>query len=662
MEAMEMIIQGRTVKSAIKIAREIFKVKESQLQVEVLDKGKRGFFGLFGRPATIRVTVQQGQRKMSRAASSEVDREGTAEVKEGTLRIYPPSGKGQAAVVIPTPGIILRVNGVVVHSSRPIGATEEVEVECLKEVSPAGVEVTVSSDGFHARVKVMPQITIRYELMDQTAQNVLQLLTRRHEERAKIITVSEVEAALRSKGVIYGLDYGEMLMAVEAADGVPRVVARGDPVREGRDGFVEYLFNREPVQITYREEEKINYWERFVFPTVKEGEELALVHPSIPGVAGRKVTGELVKPRPVKEASLRVKDGVIISDCGQKAIAAIAGRPVLAGYLNPYLKIVRLMVHPGDVDLKSGNLAFWGDLLILGNITEGMRVSAHGDITVMGNAAGAEIQAGGSVVCRGSFIKCRVRAGGLKSFYNCLAPLLHDLGKILVGIIQEITRIQQHPAYHDKLKSGDINRIAKLLIERKKNELSVVVGKYGAALEQADLPLPRPIRELAQSIKYMTKGPFIWEEAIPDKLEEMLKKKEDIDYILDTLQDQPGDILCSYAQNSLLDASGNIIITDEGCFNSTLTAGKQVRVNGVFRGGEVYALENVFIDEAGSPGLLAGKVMIKVAEEAAVRIRKVYMETSIQVGNRSCYFDEECERIIVYLGSNGALKIKAYGD
>ncbi|NPV70790.1 MAG: FapA family protein [Firmicutes bacterium] len=659
----EVVIQGKTVKDACLTARKILQAEEKHLQIEVLDEGSRGLLGLWWRPATIRAILRPEHTSGRRDRDAEADREGMAEVIGGVLRVHGPHGTGQAAMVIPTPGAVLRVNGIVVHGPRQIREDEEVDVEPVEEVRPAGVEVEVSADGFTARAKVTPQVTVRHELVDQNPQSVLQLFTQHHEERIKVIAAADVEAALWTKGVTFGLNREEILLAVETADGVPRVVARGDPVREGQDGFIEYLFDREPVEIVYGDEEKVNYWERYVFPSVKEGELLAVLHEPVPGVPGRKVTGEIVLPRPTREVSLRVKDGVVIDDGGRKAVAAIAGRPVVEGYRERYLKVVQMMVHPTDVDMKSGNLSFRGDLLILGNVNEGMRVVAHGDITVMGNSSGAVIQAGGMVICRGSLIGCQVRAGGLKLLYNRLAPLLNSLDQILEQIARETNRIRQHPVYSDKLKKTDVSRIVRFLLEKKRQEINAIVTEYATALEKIDLPFPAVFRELPLSIKNLVLGPAGREESSTDELQRMLEKKVEIDHLLDSLPDQPGDILCSYAQNSVLDATGSIVVADQGCYHSVLTAGKRVKINGVFRGGEISALGDVYIDEAGSPGFSTRKTArIKVAEEAVVGIRKVFPETTVQVGNRSFVFYEERNRVRLYVGPNGTLKIGTLGN
>ncbi|MEW6107312.1 MAG: FapA family protein, partial [Bacillota bacterium] len=359
MGSKEVVVRGRTVEEARLIASKTLQVDESQLRIEVLSKGRKGFFGFFKRPAAIRVTVvppKKSQEGQNRRYEPELD--GTAGVSGGRLRVWGPRGKGQPAVVIPTPGVILRVNGVAIRSPRPISQDDEVDVETVEEVHSARVEVEVSGDGFIASVRVTPQVTVRHELVDQAPQNVLQLLTRPHEERVKVITPAQIEEALKAKGVTFGLDHEEIRRAADAADGIPRVVARGEPVQEGRNGFVEYLFDWKPTEIVYEEEARADYRERYVYPSVKEGDVLAVLHPPVAGTPGKKVTGEVVLPRPVREAVLRVKDGVKLSEDGRKAVAVIAGRPVLEGRWVPYLRVVRLMVHSGNIDIKSGNVRF----------------------------------------------------------------------------------------------------------------------------------------------------------------------------------------------------------------------------------------------------------------------------------------------------------------
>ncbi|MGB9791149.1 MAG: DUF342 domain-containing protein [Thermacetogeniaceae bacterium] len=574
----------------------------------------------------------------------------TAEVKNGRVYVRGPRGSGRPAVLIPAQGVVVRVNGVIVNGPHQVHEGDKIEVEAVEEVRPAEVEVEISKDGYSASVRVTPQVVVRYELVDQGPQNALQLLTRRHMEETKVVTVSDVEKALREKGVVYGVDLEEIARAVAAADGEARIVARGEPVQEGRDGWVEYFFSSEPVKIVYGDDSNVDYWERYVIPSVAEGDVLAVVHPPVPGVPGRKVTGERVEPRPVREVRLRAKDGVVLEDGGRKAVAAVAGRPVLEGSREPGLRVEKVLVHPGDVDFKTGNVTFVGDITILGSVKEGMRVSAKGDITVMGNITGAVVKAGGKVMCQGKIINSKVYAGGLRSFYARLYPLLKTLINRLDELVKETVRISAYAEKRGSLGDEALAKIISLLVEKRRKEISELVKKCSDALSEAELPISPVISEFTEGVKeLLVASSYLGakDASVKEKLRALLGMREELVSLLDSMSGDDGDIICSYAQNSTLNAGGSIVLTGKGGYFSNLIAGRDVRIRGVFRGGEITSMGNVYADEVGTPAAGGGRVSIRVVGEGTVYLNKAYPETSVQIMGRFYCFEREqsCVRV-----------------
>lgn len=663
------IIRGKTVEDALLIAKTTFKVDESQLQVEVLDEGQQGFLGFFERPAVIRVALlQPNESQMPKNQDTEPDCDGTVEVRHGKLYVCDPSGNGKPATVAPTSGAVLVLNQVTTPHPTPVWENDEIEIELMEEVYPAQVEVEVSDDFLAAYVKVTPQVTIRNELIDQAAQNALELLTQCCEEEAKTITPAQIEEALESKGVIFGIDHDAIQKASLEAGSTPVAVARGKPVQQGKNGFVEYLFNLDPVEIVYDEDERVDHWERYVFPSVNEGDVIAILHPPVPGVFGMKVTGEAIQPDPVHEDVLHATAGVRISEDGRKAIADIAGRPLLEGRGAKYLKVTQLMTHSGDVDMTSGNVRFSGDLLILGNVTEGMQVSALGDVTVKGNVTGAVIRAGNRVICQGSVIKSQIYAGNLTKLNDLVAPLLDDLGKLILETIRETANLQQLLVSRGRLETqsdtlqekNTVDRIARLLIQKKSESIKAIIKQCTRALDLTDLPLPPPVNELVQTTLNLIRNVDGSSQAPLETLEIILDKTREVSRLLDSLPDRPDDIVCSYVQNSVLEAAGSISVTDKGGFYSTLSAGKHVSVQGVFRGGEISAQGDVFVHEVGSPGLSSGDVKIKVRGASTVKIRKAFPETIVQVGNRSYIIKNEQSLLRVRLGESGDISLGTF--
>lgn len=669
MDAKEMIIRGKTVQDALLIARETLGVDEDQLQVEVLGEGQQGFLGLLRRPAVIRVTVHPpNQSHICQNQDNRPDCDGTVEVRYGALYVCDAIGNGKPAVITPTPEVILRVNGVTVIELIPIHENDEIELDFQEEVYPAQIEIEIPDDCLTAHVKVTPQITIYNKLMDQDSQSMLELLTESHEVQTKTITPDQIKKALKDKGVVFGLDHSAIGEASEAADGVSKIVARGKPVQQGRNGFVEYLFDSDPVKIVYDEDERADYWERYIFPSVKKGDVLAVLHPADPGVVGMKVTGEEIPPEPVYEDVIRAKDGVKISDNGQEAIATISGRPLIEGSGITYLRVTQLMTHPGDVDMTSGNLRFWGDLLILGNVTGGMQVSALGDVTVKGNVTGATIRAGSKVVCQGSVIKSEITAGGLTTLYNQLASLVGELGTLIDDTIREATEVHEHLLSSKELRTGSDGRldqsamagIVRLIIKKKAKSIETLINEYSVTLDTTDLPFPPVINEFIQTIKELTDNAGNPDCYSLEALGGILEKKQEVTYLLESLPDRPNDIVCNYVQNSNFEAAGDINVTDKGGFYSNLRAGRDVSVRGVFRGGEILADGNVSVNEAGSPRVSSGDVKIKVAGESTVKIHKAFPETIVQVGNRSHYVKKEQACLKVQLGTNGDIVLETF--
>jgi len=652
----EVLVHGDNLKEAHMVVQNLLEEHESIMHTEILTKGRRGFWGFFRKPATIKVIINAGQ---SRGYQKQQEREqdGMAEISEGVLKVYGPSGGRKKAVIIPAAGAILRVNGVPTRGSRQVGEDEEVEVELIKNIGEAKLEVEISKDNLIAGVRITPQITIFHQLVDQSRQNVLQLITHQQKIEKRVITFTEVEEALQAYGVSFGIDHNEIQKAIAAADGDWWVVARGQPVHQGKDGFVEYMFQCEPVEIKYGEEEWVNYWERYTFPGVREGEVLAVLHPAQEGLPGKDVTGKDILPKPIKEAYLQVKDGVKISDDGCKAIATISGRPVLEGYRKKYIKIVKCMIHPGDVDIKSGNLRFEGDLMILGNVKETMQVAAYGEITIMGNAADAVIQAGGKIFCRGKFFGSKVRAGGLTSFYNRVSKLLDKLDEILDWIMKESIRVREYSLHENKLDEVYLNEIVVYLIDYKKAELEKLLNEYISIIEEQDIPFPSTIKDLVPAIKNLISSRWRKDISIYDEVNSIREKNQNITKILEAIPEEACDIYCSYAQGSILETNCNIIVGGQGCYQSSLIAGKQIRVNGTFRGGEMLANQDILVDEAGSEGMSAGKIKIKTSDKAIVTLNKVHPETIVRLGNQSYLFEEEMERVKMYVGVEGKIKI-----
>ncbi|MBR3920665.1 MAG: DUF342 domain-containing protein, partial [Oscillospiraceae bacterium] len=81
--------------------------------------------------------------------------------------------------------------------------------------------------------------------------------------------------------------------------------------------------------------------------------------------------------------------------------------------------VVDEVVTLEDVDASIGNIDFIGSVIVRGNVMDGFRVSSKKDITINGNASGAEISAGGNLTIKSGSINSNITCHGDVSIGFC---------------------------------------------------------------------------------------------------------------------------------------------------------------------------------------------------------------------------------------------------
>ena len=125
------------------------------------------------------------------------------------------------------------------------------------------------------------------------------------------------------------------------------------------------------------------------------------------------------------------------------------------------------LVHTGDVDLISGNIAFKGDVLISGDVEGGMEVKASGNIRVGGLVSRARIQAEGAILVRGNILTSVVIAGGVPSYMNEILPHIRTLADGLRKLTMAINQLLGHSGIKQGYYKRDTGPLLKLLLNDK---------------------------------------------------------------------------------------------------------------------------------------------------------------------------------------------------
>lgn len=203
------------------------------------------------------------------------------------------------------------------------------------------------------------------------------------ENRAEI-KIEEIKEILVANDIIYGLTSDEVIKNCLTSQKLKInkfVVAKGEDSEEGTNGTVKYHFNTDYLTAgEIKEDGSIDFKERGETPHVQEGDLIAVKTPPIHGKHGKDIFGNEILCADVNDPALRTGSGVELSEDKLSVTSTTEGRPDLsvAGVLSVFNEVT----IPGNVDYKSGNIDFKGDIFIKGTVLEGFSVQGVNITTV----------------------------------------------------------------------------------------------------------------------------------------------------------------------------------------------------------------------------------------------------------------------------------------
>lgn len=174
-------------------------------------------------------------------------------------------------------------------------------------------------------------------------------------------------------------------------------IAEGIKPIDGKDGCIKYYFDIEKKLVPkLREDGTVDYRELGLINNVKKGDILAELIPPKKGKDGYKVTGELIHYKKGKTPRLRYGKNVKLSEDGRYLISEKDGLVEL----KDGRVIVSEVFEVDNVDNKIGNIDFNGSVIVKGNVLNGFRIKARGDVEVKGIIEGGYIENTGDVIVK----------------------------------------------------------------------------------------------------------------------------------------------------------------------------------------------------------------------------------------------------------------------
>jgi len=216
------------------------------------------------------------------------------------------------------------------------------------------------------------------------------------------ITKEDILFLLAEKAVVYGIDH-EMISDIlnMCAYGQEFIIAAAKPPIAGQDAIVTEIIPIDPDAKPFLNEDGTADYKKWDnIRQVGRGEVICTRVPPTPGAPGTSVFGMPLSPTPGDDIALPVGMNTKAIDNETKLVAAIDGFLYRQGR---NICIGSIYVIGGDVDYKTGNIEYSGDVLIKGNVNAGFSVIADGNISIEGVVESAYIESkNGNVFLKGS--------------------------------------------------------------------------------------------------------------------------------------------------------------------------------------------------------------------------------------------------------------------
>lgn len=215
------------------------------------------------------------------------------------------------------------------------------------------------------------------------------------------LELEDIEKALAEENINYGINRTKIKEILNEAEYPQKtLIAEGKAPTKGKDGKLIYHFEEKEKQAgTLRKDGTMDFHSLDLINNVRRGEKIVSKVEAEPGKAGINVKGQEIAPPKVKTPKLPRSKNAVKKD--NSLYSAIDGQIV-----REFQKIVIKDVYivNGDVDLNTGNINFVGSVKINGNVKEGFKIEADGDIEIAGNAGACELKSSGNILIKKGFI------------------------------------------------------------------------------------------------------------------------------------------------------------------------------------------------------------------------------------------------------------------
>lgn len=585
-----------------------------------------------------------------------IDQNGRAFISDSQLYIVEPLGKGGPTFLIPGQTLRMYLDDKVITEPVSPKQGQKLEIVVPHKEPRKSLQLNISQDGLEAAIRAEVEEGLEYRLKDNPPAQKINLESElKTSSRPEPFTKEEVLSFLQKNRITYGLIEENIDYFVETQSDNYVMIARGTPQIPAVDAKIDFKVRFETEKIlAHQDDLRVDYRKRFFIPSVNKDDFLAEKVAGRKGEPGRKVTGEIIPVKEPKDIDLIAGKGARLSHDSRYVYATQAGRPI---YQRNLISVEPIFVVEADVDLKQGNVAFSGDVLVKGNVCPNFEVSSGGSINIYGTVVQAKVRSRSDMVLAGNVISSSIIAASSQTPYPELTKIYTQIAYTVRKVVAAVKQLKAVGAVRNILQAD--GQYVSQVIDLKYGELSLIVRRLQDVFIDPEDDIAETLTEINEELanKLTSFGPR--RIANVDELNDLVRRLMHITRELEIRSKYTfSNVVLPYAQNSQIEATGSVNIL-RGCYYSNIVAGKGIVLNkeSFFRGGSMVVFEGDIV--AGTIGSPAGaKTEITIVKKGVVYAKEVYFNVQVCINMRRYTFSNNYTDVKLYVNSEGKLEFE----
>ena len=641
------IYTGTSLEVCLEDASNELGVKKEELKYKVVEEKK----SLFKKHVSIEVeysSIKDAKDDVEELNKKELD--GFIKSENGEIFVKDPEEGGKPAIIYSTEKVKIFVNGNEIVSTEVYSKDKITFLITDSKEAERHLNITTSQDKLEGYISIdyCPKDIIK--LRNLTARNVfIPELEISEQKFPPKYTAEEIKNEIWKNGIKFGIIDENIKNCIELEKVDKVLVAKGEKPIDGTDDTLEFMFEINKGKKFYEDKNgNVDFRSVGEVSCVEQGKVLAIKRLGQEGKDGMSILGIALKHNAGKKITLKVGDGCEIKN-ENTVIASRAGEP---SYSSNKFFVHSVHEIATDVDLKVGNIHFNGDVIIHGEVKEGMIVEAGHNINVDKNVDGSTLISKGDTSVRGNIIFSKIFAGGKDVEKIKLADFLKALNDNIMQLISGVRQIIEHNLLGVEVSTGEV---IKILLESKFKmipRMSSIISKIDSSDNINLVCIQQLVKEKLTGL-----GPLEIK-----SLEELLELTRIIQAEQKKLNSSlpiPVNVNINYCQNSEIESSGNIIIEGKGVYVSNLTSNDKIlftNPSSVVRGGILKARNEI---KCGTVGSEAG-VLTKLTVDSTGNIyaKVAYQNSIVSIGGKESMIDAPSREVHAYINSKNELIVE----